>query len=126
MGIWHTGKSQLDWQVLLVLAGRNCYAQEVPKEFRENVVRFALSRDRDVSLAQIARDFGIHVGTLDKWLRQDRIDNGDQEGVNRKESQQMRQLRRRNRLLEQENEILRRAGAYLSLANTVGKGLPRS
>lgn len=97
-----------------------------PKEFRDDVVRVALARDRDVSLAQIAEDFGIHVGTLDKWLRQERIDNGEQEGVSRKESQELRQLRRRNRLLEQENEVLRRAAAYLSQANLPGKGTSRS
>ncbi|KAA8720373.1 transposase [Corynebacterium spheniscorum] len=84
-----------------------------PKEFRDDVIRVALVRDRDVSLAQVAEDFGIHVGTLDKWLRQERIDNGEQEGVSRKESQELRQLRRRNRLLGQENEVLRRAAAYL-------------
>lgn len=82
-----------------------------PKEFRDDVVRVALARDWDVSLAQIAEDFGIHVGTLDKWLRQERVDNGEQEGVCRKESQELRQLRRRNRLLEQENGVLRRAAA---------------
>lgn len=97
-----------------------------PKEFRDDVVRVALARDWDVSLAQIAEDFGIHVGTLDKWLRQERIDNGEQEGVSRKESQELRQLRRRNRLLEQENEVLRRAAAYLSQANLPGKGTSRS
>lgn len=97
-----------------------------PKEFRDDVVRVALARDRDVSLAQIAEDFGIHVGTLDKWLRQERIDNGEQEGVSRKESQELRQLRRRNRLLEQENEVLRRAAAYLSQAHLPGKGTSRS
>lgn len=97
-----------------------------PKEFRDDVIRVALARDRDVPLAQIAEDFGIHVGTLDKWLRQERIDNGEQEGVSRKESQELRQLRRRNRLLEQENEVLRRAAAYLSQANLPGKGTSRS
>lgn len=97
-----------------------------PKEFCDDVVRVALARDRDVSLAQIAEDFGIHVGTLDKWLRQERIDNGEQEGVSRKESQELRQLRRRNRLLEQENEVLRRAAAYLSQAHLPGKGTSRS
>lgn len=97
-----------------------------PKEFRDDVVRVALARDWDVSLAQIAEDFGIHVGTLDKWLRQERIDNGEQEGVSRKESQELRQLRRRNRLLEQENEVLRRAAAYLSQAHLPGKGTSRS
>lgn len=54
--------------------------KKYPKVFCEDVVRVALSRDRDVSLAQIARDFEIHVGTLDRRLCQERIDNGEHEG----------------------------------------------
>jgi hypothetical protein len=34
------------------------------------------------------------------------------------------ELRRRNRLLEQENEVLRRAAAYMSQAQLPGKALP--
>ncbi|MFD1860317.1 transposase [Aeromicrobium camelliae] len=92
-----------------------------PREFREDVVRVALNRDPDVPLAQIAKDFGIHVGTLDKWLRQARIAAGGQTGVTVSESAELRELRKRNRLLEQENEVLRRAAAYLSQANLPGK-----
>ena len=97
-----------------------------PKEFRDDVVRVAQNRDPDVTLAQIAKDFGLHVGTLDKWLRQARIEGGKQPGVTRSESDEVRQLRKRNRLLEQENEVLRRAAAYLSQANLPGKGSTRS
>ena len=59
-----------------------------PKEFRDDVVRVALARDPGVTLVQLATDFGIHVGTLDKWLRQERIGPGEQEGVCRSESQE--------------------------------------
>lgn len=52
-----------------------------PEEFRQDVVRVALERDPDITLVQIAKDFGIHVGTLDKWLRQARIEAGEQQGV---------------------------------------------
>ena len=75
------------------------------------MVRGALARGEGVSLVQVAQDFGIHVGTLDKWLRQEWIESGLQEGVSRQQSQQLCELRRRNRLLEQENEVLRRAAA---------------
>ena len=51
-----------------------------PKEFRDDVVRVAQNRDPDVSLAQIAKDFGVHVGTLDKSMRQARIEAGEQPG----------------------------------------------
>jgi transposase-like protein len=37
--------------------------------------------------------------------------------VAKAESEEVKDLRRRNRLLEQENEVLRRAAAYLSQAN---------
>lgn len=40
-----------------------------PKEFRDDVVRIARSRESEVTLAQIAKDFDIHVGTLDRWMR---------------------------------------------------------
>lgn len=86
----------------------------------------AQNRKPDVTLAQIARDVGVHVGTLDKWFREARIDDGEQPGMTRSESNELRQLRKRNRLLEQENEVLRRAAAYLSQANLPGKGSTRS
>ncbi|BDZ39914.1 transposase [Microbacterium suwonense] len=92
-----------------------------PKEFRDDVVRVAQAREANVTLAQIAKDFGVHVGTLDKWLREARIEGGEQPGVTRSESEEMRQLRKRNRLLEQEVEVLRRAAAYLSQAHLPGK-----
>ena len=52
-----------------------------PEEFRDDVVRVALNRDPEVTLAQIAKDFGIHVGTLDKWMRQARFEQREQPGV---------------------------------------------
>lgn len=96
------------------------------QEFRDDVVRVVLDRGPGVTREQIAKDFGIHVGTLDKWLKQARIESGDKPGITRVESQELRELRRRNRLLEQEVEVLRRAAAYLSQANLPGKGSTRS
>ena len=51
---------------------------------------------------------------------------GTKPGKNTSDSAELRELRRRNRLLEQENEVLRRAAAYLSQANLPGKGSTRS
>ena len=59
--------------------------------------------------------------TLQKWLRQADIDEGIKPGQSSTESAELRELRKRNRLLEQENEVLRRAAAYLSQANLPGK-----
>jgi transposase len=64
--------------------------------------------------------------TLSKWMRQADVDDGAKPGTRRTESAELRELRRRNRLLEQENEVLRRAAAYLSQSNLPGKGSTRS
>jgi transposase len=97
-----------------------------PKEFRDDVVRVARNRDDDVTIEQIATDFGVHPMTLWKWMRQADVNDGAKPGTTRTESGELRELRRRNRLLEQENEVLRRAAAYLSQANLPGKGSTRS
>lgn len=97
-----------------------------PEEFREDVVRVARSRPDGVTLEQIAADFGVHPMTLSKWLRKADVEDGVRPGVTAAESAELRELRRRNKLLEQENEVLRRAAAYLSQANLPGKGSTRS
>ncbi len=95
-----------------------------PREFRDDVVRVARDRDPGVSVEQIAKDFGVHPMTLFKWLRQADIDAGTKPDVSRNESAELREARKRIKLLEQENEVLRRAAAYLSQANLPGKALP--
>ncbi len=97
-----------------------------PREFRDDVVRVARARESGVTLAQIARDFGVHEMTLTKWLRQAAVDDGERPGTSTSESAELREANRRIRLLEQENEVLRRATAYLSQANLPGKGSTRS
>lgn len=97
-----------------------------PTEFRDDVVRVAGNREPGVTIEQIARDFGVHPMTLQKWLRRADIDDGAKPGQTRTEGVEIRELRKRNRLLEQENEVLRRAAAYLSQANLPGKGSTRS
>ena len=92
-----------------------------PLEFRDGVVKVARGRPDGVTLERIAADFGIHPMTLSKWLGQAAIDDGDRPGVTTTESAELREARKRIRLLEQENEVLRRAAAYLSQANLPGK-----
>ncbi|WP_438272405.1 IS3 family transposase [Streptomyces bobili] len=88
-----------------------------PKEFREDVVRVARNREPGVTLEQIAADFGVHPITLSKWLRRADTDEDAGPAATSGESAELREARKRIRLLEQENEVLRRAAAYLSQAN---------
>jgi transposase len=97
-----------------------------PQEFRDDVVRVARDREPGVTVEQIAKDLGVHPMTLFKWLRQAEVDEGAKPGVSRNDSAELREARKRIKLLEQENEVLRRATAYLSQANLPGKGSTRS
>ncbi|WP_432164670.1 IS3 family transposase [Streptomyces sp. bgisy031] len=87
------------------------------EEFREDVVRVARNRGPGVTLEQVAADFGVHVMTLSKWMRRADIDDGVKPGTTSQDNAELREARRRIKLLEQENEVLRRAAAYLSQAN---------
>jgi len=90
-----------------------------PREFRDDVV--AVARKGEAPIAEIAKDFGISESCLRNWLRVADVEDGHRPGVAAGESVELRELKRRNRLLEQENEVLRRAAAYLSQANLPGR-----
>lgn len=83
-----------------------------PEEFRRDVV--AIARKREAPLIQIAKDFGISEPTLHNWLKKADIEDGNRQGMTKEESAELGELKKRNRLLGQENEVLRRAAAYLS------------
>jgi len=86
-----------------------------PKEFRDDVV--AVARTGHAPLSQIARDFGISDSCLHNWLKQAEVEEGTRPGLTEAERRELREVKKRIRLLEQENEVLRRAAAYLSQAN---------
>ena len=90
-----------------------------PVEFRNDVV--AVARKGEAPLNQIAKDFGVSESCLAKWLKRADVEDGNRPGVTVSESADLREGRKRIRLLEQENEVLRRAAAYLSQANLPGK-----
>lgn len=71
-----------------------------PKEFREDVVRVARNREPGVTLEQIAADFGVHPITLSKWLRRSDADEGAGTATPADESAELREARKRIRLLE--------------------------
>lgn len=83
-----------------------------PAEFRRDVV--AVARKREAPMRQIAQDFGISESCLNRWLQQADVEDGVRPGVTQAESAELRELKKRNRVLEQENEILRRAAAFFA------------
>ena len=86
--------------------------KKFPPEFKRDVVTVA--RRGDLSIAEVAVDFGIAEESVRRWMRQADIDDGIKDGLTTAEQQEIVQARRTIRRLEMENEILRRAAAYFA------------
>jgi transposase len=91
-----------------------------PPEFRQRAVQ--LAREGTTPVAKIAKDLGISDSCLRNWMAQaDADENGGAQRLTSEEKKELAELRRRNRVLEQENEILRRAAAYFARENVLPK-----
>jgi transposase len=88
-----------------------------PPEFRRRAVE--LAREHVKQVAEIARDLGISESCLRRWMAIDDVDAGRKPGVDRDERAELVELRRRLRVAEMENEILRRAAAYFARENVL-------
>jgi len=86
--------------------------KKFPEEFKRDVVRVA--RRGDLSQAEVAADFDISPESVRRWVRQADVDDGVVDGQTSSEQNELVQLRRKARRLEQKNEILRRPAAYFA------------
>jgi transposase len=85
------------------------YAQE----FREEAVR--LVREAGKSVYRVARDLGVNEQSLRHWVKQVDLDAGRRsDGLTTDEREELRRLRRENRLLREEREILKKAAAFFA------------
>ena len=96
--------------------------RKYPDEFRARAV--ALGRSGQ-TVTKTAEDLGITDSCLYSWVKKDRRDHGEIEGVSRAESRELRKATRRIRELEDEVEIPRRANALLGSSAQQPQGLTR-
>jgi transposase len=80
------------------------------KEFKRDAVELVCSTGRPI--AEIARELGIYDSTLGNWVRRDRIDRGEAEGLTTQEQARLRQLEAENARLRMERDLLKRTVAF--------------
>ena len=77
------------------------------REFREGAVRIV--RETGKSIAAVARDLGIHEGTLGNWVAQDREAREGRGELTRDDLGELKRLRSENAELRMERDVLKRS-----------------
>jgi transposase len=86
-----------------------------PEEFRREAV--ALIRSGQRTLAEASKGLGVSEQTPRNWLKREDVDAGRVQGVTSEDREELRRLRRENRGLREEREILKKAAAFFAREN---------
>ena len=82
-------------------------------EFKAEAVRLVRST-ADKPASQIARELGVSDNALRSWVKQAEVDQGEREGLTTQEREELRRLRKENKVLRQEREILKKATVFFA------------
>jgi len=82
-------------------------------EFKAEAVRLVRSTP-DKPASQIARELGVSDNALRSWVKQAEVDQGEREGLTTQEREELRRLRKENKVLRQEREILKKATVFFA------------
>lgn len=88
------------------------FVRPYPPEFRAEAVQLVQAGGK--RLSDIARDLGVTAESLRHWVQQQEIDRGGRDGLTTVEREELRGLRRENRILRAEREILKKAAAFFA------------
>ena len=86
--------------------------QRYSQEFKDQAV--ALVLDSGLTLKKAAADLGMSPTTLQRWVSQARVDGGQKEGLTSDEKAELARLKRENRILREEREILKKAAVWFA------------
>ena len=82
-------------------------------EFKAAAVQLARSSS-EKSMRQLAYEIGVADQTLRNWVKQAQIDRGERGGLTTEEREELRRLRKENKILRQERQILKKAAAFFT------------
>src|SRR5947208_8868180 len=92
------------------------YQPPYPVAFRRDAVELVRLSGRPIR--ELASELGVSYESLRLWCKQSEIDAGNRDGLSSEEREELRRLRRRVKVLEEEREILKKAAAFLDRKST--------
>lgn len=81
--------------------------------FKAEVV--ALVRQGDRTVPTLCREMDLSETAVRRWVEQAAVDAGERDGLTTEEREELRRLRRENRILRDERDILKRAAAFFAM-----------
>ena len=81
-------------------------------EYKADVV--AMYRTTDKSVNEIAKELDLTPSAVQRWVTQAEVDAGQREGLTTSEREELAYLRKENRVLREERDILKRATAFFA------------
>jgi transposase len=91
--------------------------RQFSEEFKAGAVRLVLDEGKSVS--QVARDLDLHPNSLHEWVKREKANrSGGKTGLTTEEREELSRLRRENRTLKMEHEILKKAAAFFAKNQT--------
>jgi len=88
-----------------------------PPEFRSRAIE--LARQRTKPVAELAKELRISESCLRNWLAEDAVEAGEKPGLTKAEREELVRLRRENRVLRMERDLLSRAAAFFAQENVL-------
>ena len=90
--------------------------REFSEEFKTRTVELILSSGKSIN--EVCRELDLTETAVRRWVKQARIDQGESPGLTSDERAELARLRRENRVLREEREILKKAAAFFATETT--------
>jgi transposase len=98
--------------IMVVMEQQRRPRRSFPDEYKAEVIE--LCRTGDKSVGAIARDLDLSETAVRRWIAQAQIDAGERDGLTSSEREELSRLRRENRVLREERDILKRATVFFA------------
>ena len=98
--------------IMVVMEQQQRPRRSFPDEYKAQVVELCRSGER--SVGAVAKDLNLSETAVRRWIAQAEIDSGHRAGLTTAEREELSRLRKENRVLREERDLLKRAASFFA------------